>query len=87
MNFPAGRKVARLTANAAGAVVRSAVQVARGRPLLATEDEKARRVVACRACDCWIAATDRCSIERGGCGCWLPAKRALTVERCPRGVW
>ena len=87
MNFPAGRKIRMLAVNITAAAVRSAAHVARTGHPFATESEIARRAEACRACETWVEATDRCSLERGGCGCFLRLKRKLAAERCPLARW
>ena len=76
-----------LAVNITAAAIRSAAHVARTGHPFASENEIARRAEACRACETWVEATDRCSLERGGCGCFLKMKRKLAAERCPLARW
>ena len=76
-----------LAQNVVAAAVRSAAHVARTGHPFASENEIARRAECCRACETWVEASDRCSLEKGGCGCWLRLKRKLAAERCPLARW
>ncbi len=62
--------------HAVGSVVTSAV---RGEPITVSQEEQARRLAICHACEFWDAAQSRCS----KCGCFGQWKTWLASQRCP----
>lgn len=64
--------------NAAGALGRVVTAVAKGATIRVSEEEHARRLAICQACEFHDAAKNRCT--KCGCG---GAKLHLATERCP----
>lgn len=69
--------------NACRALMRAAVQLYQGHPLLADECVRAARLRVCRNCVCNAEDRSRC----GACGCFVGPKVMLTTESCPKGYW
>lgn len=73
--------------NAAKAVVRSAGQVASGRPLLVPDSIRDERAAICRKCEHYRQSDQACS--KCGCGCAgrILNKTRFAAEHCPVNRW
>lgn len=76
---------AAMVGNAARAVARNAVSVAKGNPVSVPESVRVERHTVCKLCEKYLADMDRCSHRK--CGCVLRAKVWLWAEKCPDGKW
>lgn len=52
---------------------------------MATDEERARRLGICGACEFFDAGPRRC--KHMGCGCFLAEKVKLRTAKCPVGKW
>lgn len=66
----------------AGAVLAECGAAIAGEPS-AGEEEAARRIAICEACEFFITADRRCS----KCGCWMEIKKKLRTATCPESRW
>lgn len=81
---PAYPPLARQAMNAAGAVGRVVKAVVKQEPVQASDEEQARRLVICHACEPhYDPAQDRCR----KCGCRAAWKARLATEHCPLALW
>ncbi len=76
LEYPSLLLQATNAAKAVGSVVASAV---RGEAVTVPQEEQARRLAICHACEFWDAAQSRCS----KCGCFGQWKTWLASQRCP----
>lgn len=75
--------VPQLAANAIGAIGRVATALIHGEQVLASSEERERRLAICRGCEHLDGG--RCKVK--GCGCFVEAKSRLLSETCPLGFW
>lgn len=81
---PALPPVTTLAANVAGALVRNAMGLLKGK-LLVSEEEAEKRLAVCVGCR-WFRRVDaRCAHPR--CGCYSGVKVHLNEEQCPEAKW
>ncbi len=79
LQYPSLFQQAKNLAHAVGGVVSAAVH---GEPIVATEEEQARRLAICHACAEWYdPEQERC--PHGGCGCFLSLKTRIASQHCP----
>lgn len=76
---------ARMVGNALAAAGRAVAAAVTGAAVLATEEEQARRIGICKACDQYDAQAGRCR----ACGCAVALKARLQTEegQCPLKKW
>ncbi len=74
--YPSWAAMAGNLAHAVGGVVSAAVH---GEPIVASEEEQARRLAICHACDSYEPVGDRCR----DCGCYLAWKTRIASQHCP----
>jgi hypothetical protein len=73
--------ITRQIQNALGALGRAGEALATGQPVLATEEEQARRLAICESnvCGKYDSSQRKCS----ACGCFANLKKRLSTEHCP----
>lgn len=80
--------ITRKIANAAKAGGRIIGAVVRGQPIMASDEERERRLAICRQCDLWSEEGNvgfgECRHSK--CGC-TRFKHGLVTETCPAGKW
>ncbi len=74
--YPSWTAMAGNLARAVGGVASAAV---RGEAIVASEEEQARRLAICHACESYEPVGDRCR----DCGCYLAWKTRIASQHCP----
>lgn len=74
--YPAWTAMAGNLASAVGGVVSAAVH---GEAIVASEEEQARRLAICHACESYDPVGGRCR----DCGCYLSWKTRIASQHCP----
>ncbi len=78
-SLPAYPSWAAMAANLASAVGGAVSAAVHGEPVVASEEEQARRLAICHACDSYEPVGDRCR----DCGCYLAWKTRIASQHCP----
>lgn len=72
--------------NATSALARVAVATVSGQPILASTEERDRRLAICRTCEWWAESGNLGFGKCRKCGC-TRLKQSLATERCPLAKW
>ncbi len=79
-NFPSPFQQAK---NLTSQVITSGIGVARGAPLLTSDENAATRLGICKTCEFFNIEKNRCT----KCGCFMLAKTKFQLAKCPVGKW